>query len=119
MSGNRRKYPRVRAELEIRLRISDRQDPIDTWTQNLSASGLELVCSIAIDVPSELEVEFTLPGEDTPLKIKGRVVRAIPSFSLWGRIRNLQEKYTVGINFLELDYADRVKIINYLQSISS
>ncbi len=115
MAGNRRKYPRVRTELSATLQLPSDPKPVQVRTRNLSASGMEVVFPQPVRVLTELDVEIDLSDDEEVLRIRGEVTRSIPVRSLWNRIRNHEERYSIGINFLDLEHPLRARLIRYLQ----
>jgi len=119
MAGNRRKYPRVRTDLVATLRLETDAEPVEVRTRNLSASGVEVVFPHAIRVLTKLEVDLDLHDDEETIHIQGQVMRSIPVRSLWDRFRSQEERYSIGINFLDLEHPLRARLIRYLQRTNS
>jgi len=120
MSGNRRRYPRVRTTLEVALRMPDHPEtPQVVHTRNLSASGMEILLDHPVDILSEIDVEIRIPEQDKVVQIRGQMVRSLPIRTLWDRLRNQEKRYVVGINFQDLDPAMRSQIIQTLRQITN
>ena len=119
MAGNRRKYPRVRTDIEVTMRFpSMDREPIRVRVRNLSASGMEVILEESLPVLSELEVEMPLLGEDV-IQVTGRLVRSIPIQSLWDRVKGRGQRFVVGINFVDLEQPLRTKLIRHLQQTTA
>ena len=119
MAGNRRKYPRVRTELDLTVRLPGDSEPTQVHTRNLSASGMEVVFPHPVRVLTQVDVSIDLEDGDEVLQVQGQVTRSIPIRSLWDRVRNQGERYAVGVNFIDLGHPLRARIIRYLQGSSS
>jgi len=116
MAGNRRKYPRVRTEVDVVLHlVSSTEESLQVRTRNLSASGMEILLDRPLEVLTKVDVEIPLPDEEEPLRLKGSLVRSLPMRTLWNRLLSQEVRYAVGINFLDLDPALRARMIRYLQ----
>jgi len=119
MAGNRRKYPRVRTELDLAVRLPGDSQPVQVRTRNLSASGMEVIFPHAVRVLTKVDVRIDLEDGDDPVQIQGQVTRSIPIRSLWDRVRSQGERYAVGVNFVDLEHPLRARIIRYLQEGNS
>lgn len=119
MAGNRRKYPRVRTELGVTVRTPTDSESLEVRTRNLSASGMEAVFPHPVQVLTQVDVLLDLDDGEESFHIQGQVTRSILVRSLWDRMRNQGERYSVGINFVDLEHPLRARIIRYLQGSTS
>jgi|GEM_PF-3209045 len=119
MAGNRRKYPRVRTELDLAVRLPGDSQLVQVRTRNLSASGMEVIFPHAVRVLTKVDVRIDLEDGEEPVQIQGQVTRSIPIRSLWDRVRSQGERYAVGVNFVDLEHPLRARIIRYLQEGNS
>jgi c-di-GMP-binding flagellar brake protein YcgR len=115
LSGNRRRYPRVRTEVKVKIDLPQDSGQIETFTRNLSASGFEIILDHPLEILSNVKVYLFLPDEDEPIVLKGQIVRSLENRSLWGRLWNHKVFYAVGVNFTEIDLNIRSRIIRFLQ----
>lgn len=81
-------------------------DPV--WTRDIGGNGLGLKTRAHCLVGTEVDLHFQLPGEEHPIKAKGRVV--------WSKLEDGSDKdYRVGIAFKYIDERDRRDIMNYVE----
>jgi c-di-GMP-binding flagellar brake protein YcgR len=76
MGAERREFPRVREPFRVEYRcltdLGVTRRPVTTV--NLSAGGLRLRSSDALEVDTLLEIAIKLPGAREPILLRGRVV---------------------------------------------
>ncbi len=74
-----RKYPRARAETRVRLYRSDAKTQFEAFvdTTDVSFGGAFFTSDFFLKPGMELEVEFTLPHDDRPVRARGVIVREV------------------------------------------
>jgi len=103
----RRKHPRIASAWLVSYADYDQERVLKSLgvgkTVDVSEGGVQVICSEAFHVPTELELDLAL-GDDL-LRVKGRVVYA-------------QEvapgKYSMGIRFLDLPPAATEKLREFV-----
>lgn len=95
-----RRFPRVRSEHPVRLRIlGERRPEALSLTQVISLGGCMLVCDRSIGFGSLMELTISLDGK--VLRADARVA--------WER-RKASNEHEVGIEFLRLNRVDRAAL---------
>jgi hypothetical protein len=72
-TGKQRAYQRLKIQSDVNVLIDDKV--IKTNTLDISASGIYIDASGAIDTDKSVRVVFSIPGRDKPYKLDGTVVR--------------------------------------------
>lgn len=116
LTVNRREHPRVKTAIRVKLHLPEAEEPVQTKTQNLSVSGIEVFLPNHVKVMSEIDMELDLPDKTDPLQLRGRLVRSLPITSFWNRFTFNEERYSVGINFVGIPPSTRTRILKYLQT---
>lgn len=97
---NNRRFPRIRAEHAVRLRIlGERRPEALSLTRVIGLGGCMLVSDHSIGFGSLMELTISLDGR--VLRADGRVA--------WER-RKASNEHEVGIEFLRLNRADRAAL---------
>jgi hypothetical protein len=106
----RRRYRRVRAEVEVHLERYEQEPMMLTVTgsasKNLSAAGLLIVLDEPVPVPGLVLARFSLPGEADKLEVVARAVRCEQG----------EEGYYVGLEFLDSGPEETGRIEKYVES---
>lgn len=122
LSFERRKFPRLKENIFILYRLeSAPSDKFNkAFTNNISARGLMFEGETNIPAGTKLELEIY-----QPIKRSKTVILSIPAFAevIW--IRNIEKqnselgenKYRIGIEFLEIKQQDRKKIVKYIEEL--
>ncbi|MBI2191280.1 MAG: DUF4032 domain-containing protein [Planctomycetes bacterium] len=100
---DRRAYPRLHESLRVRLRMVEppRQD-LDVRTTNVGAGGVAFLHEQPLVVTSQVEGEIEI--QDVTSRFFGRIVH----------VDEVAEgRYDIGIQFLEIDEADRERILSH------
>jgi len=101
-----RRFPRVRSQHTVRLRIlGERRPEAVTQTQVLSPGGCMLMSERSIGFGSLMELAITLDG---------RVVRVDARVAY--EIRRGRDEHEVGIEFLRVSSPDRALLDNLVRS---
>jgi uncharacterized protein (TIGR02266 family) len=94
----RRKFPRVDAVIKVRFK--NKNEYITSYSQNISRGGIFLRVNQLPDPNAQVELEFTLPGENDVIKVLGRIVRLMSNTNPEKQNELVHE---VGIAFLNLN----------------
>ena len=97
-----RRYPRVKAALQVELRMEGTTAPIRVQTTDISAGGFYVEMSITLEVGAILDVALWLPTEK--IMTKARVVTRHPQFGN-------------GYQFIKLPTEDESRISHYIESL--
>lgn len=101
---NRRAFPRWNTQFEVRFGTG--KEMLDAEPLEIGEGGLSFGTDKLLPLETELTVEYRLPNDDKHwVKIKG-VVRH-------------SEGRKLGVEFLNLRRADRLKIIDYISALKS
>lgn len=101
---NRRAFPRWKTLFEVRYGTA--KDMQDAEPLEIGEGGLSLGTDRLLPLETELTVEYCLPGEEKNwVKVKGIVRHS--------------EGRKLGVEFLNLRRADRLKIIDYISAIKA
>ena len=110
----RRKFPRIRAELIVRYKILDaKEQRFDGKTKDISGGGLCLVTRERINPGVVLAMDIKFPHLAEPTLISGRVI--------WSQKSNLgpspagHMRFDNGIEFVEINDLDRQRIIEQVK----
>lgn len=92
---------RIRAKrlrISFPVQVSYKGSPIQGWAEaeNISFSGMLLLTNFPMNVKDEFTVEFTLPGYDIPVQVRGKTVRVTQ-----GRVHD--EPTSIAITFIKID----------------
>jgi len=96
----RRTSARVQVNLEVEERLGE--DLYFQRATNLSASGLYLHGTLPHPPGTQIQLQLTLPGEPTPVRVRGEVTP--PAARPIG----------MGVKFVALSVYDRARIAEYL-----
>jgi len=113
---DKRKFPRVKYQCNLRVIDRGKEDIFDTYTENIGAGGICVVLSKEFDLfkTAELDLQLSEPGD--PIHCKGTIVWVI-------RRRNVNTpdvyEYDIGIEFTDIDEGDRKKIAALVEDILS
>ncbi len=106
----RRKYRRVRAEVEVGLEHYEQEPMMLTTTgsdsKNVSLGGLLVVIEKPVPVKSLVVAQFSLPGETEKMEVVARVVRCEKG----------EGGYHVGLEFLDSKPEETGVIEKYVES---
>ncbi len=91
-----------RAPIEVRVDYSTVDDFFSEFTQNINEGGMFIETDSPAELESQVQLEFTLPGDSEPVKATGRVVRVTPGGQ--GEARGM------AVEFEELDPDTRARI---------
>lgn len=111
MLEERRRSPRHRAYLPVRVRQQGGPQVIETLTRDLSEGGLRCLSQLITPVGSELSLELMLSTGSEPLTLHGR--------SAWFRTLPDSEQFDLGIAFIDLSPQDQRRLATYLHLLSS
>lgn len=112
----RRKLPRTATQIPIRLVQSPQAAEIQTYSYNLSGSGVYCEVRQFLPLMSKVKLTLLLPGEDRtkpaqPVTCDGAVVRVDPlqTTAEGGAI------FRIAIFFTEITAANRERIVRYVE----
>jgi len=79
--------------------------------KDVSEGGLMFVAYEAIPVSATIKVSFKLPGRDAPIECFAKVSRTT-------KVSEKDEIYHVGVNFLDINSADRADVAEFVSKMS-
>jgi len=82
----------VRLPHTMEMQITSGNAVLDSCSENLSLNGTFAVSDLNVSINDELSFSFTLPGNDAPMRVRGRVV--------W--LRNGGDAPGFGVEFMEV-----------------
>jgi DNA-binding response OmpR family regulator len=94
----------VREKINAPATLSVGDIPFDGAVVDISESGVGLECERELQVGQQLQIEFSLPGSDRPVRCTGKVARV--------------ESGRVGIQFLYLSAASAELVMTWLRAHS-
>lgn len=112
-----REYPRYDIHLGLEFQVVDSPEIYypdqrhRTETVNLSGGGVCFRWRERVAPGSRLRLEIALPDDDPPARAEGEVLRCVAEGGARGHSHRL------GVHFVNLDGAERQRIINYIHSI--
>jgi uncharacterized protein (TIGR02266 family) len=95
-----------RIEVDVGVDCAHQEAMVRGFARNISEGGVFLETDEAIDAGSPLTLSFTLPGQQAPLVVTGKVVRRIEL----GR----ESRFGLGVQFTGLNTASRERILDFL-----
>lgn len=108
----RRRYPRHYAVVAD-YKLADSDSVKVGQVKNISAVGICLILYDNVKIGTGLELEIYLPSTVSSILAKGRVVW-VKEYKI---ISELKPRFDAGIEFLEIQEADRHKISQYVSSV--
>jgi c-di-GMP-binding flagellar brake protein YcgR len=99
--GDRRRYPRVKAQIPVELLPSGTTTPMRTVTEEISLCGCYIPSMFTLEVGKTLDVIFSLD--------QGRIRASAVVATKFPNIGN-------GIDFIDMDPNDRLKLHNYIEA---
>lgn len=112
MSGEKRRYKRVRSDFNVRLKKADPYKPVISMTTakalNISASGVLFKQNSPAEIGSIVNVKFLKPNSFDFFEGDARVVRV--------EAGDNEGVYEIGIQFIGLTELDEKKLDYYLAS---
>ena len=100
-TGDRRRYPRVKAQIPVELLPSGTTMPMRTATEEISLCGCYIPSMFTLEVGKTLHVVLSLDEE----RIRASAVVAT-------RFPNIGN----GIDFIDMDPNDRMKLHNFIKA---
>ncbi len=100
--SERRKSRRINLDINLEYDISEYQKWVEARSSNLSEHGICIITGKELPVGSAVELKFTLPDSNTPLRVTGRV--------MWNEFSLDDDFYIQGLEFSNLS-ADSLHII--------
>lgn len=105
----RRTFQRIRLTFPVRFRTEAHPDVWQTGaTLDVSAAGILMATSQRVDVSTRLVLLLSVPGERKARELNGLVTRS--------ELDEANQRYLVGLNFVDLDEAGRTHITAALRS---
>ena len=108
----RRRYPRHYAVVAD-YKLADSDSVKVGQVKNISAVGICLILYDNVKIGTGLELEIYLPSTASSILAKGRVVW-VKEYKI---ISELKPRFDAGIEFLEIQEADKQKISQYVSSV--
>ena len=110
MVQERRKSPRIRAYLPMRLHRPDLHQAVETLTKDLSLDGVRYVSPMLSPVSTELKLELVLSTgrEQLETRVKTAWFRTLPE----------SEQFECGVSFVELSDENKRRLSVYLDHLS-
>jgi len=105
LASRRRKSTRITVIFGVAGSLRGRQ--VIGSATDLSSTGLLLVSNVSLEVGAVLELEFVVPKDHHTIKVKGKVVRALPPS---GAV------FEAGIHFIDIPQGDQESILDYVTS---
>jgi len=101
-----RRELRLPLQFQVWSRFAPNEPPLEALALNISVRGMLVETSEPLEVGTKLDLTFTLPGQEAPLRAVGQVIReALPHE---GRSRS-------GIEFLILRGDARSRVVNFIE----
>lgn len=108
----RRRFIRLDARVKVEYRVVEsEQTKINSFTKNVSQGGICLFLNISLTKGTLLDLKLYLPEEKEPIQTVGKIVW-IELFEVGDKTS--KEQYEAGIEFMNINDADRVKIGRYV-----
>lgn len=101
----RREFVRFPIHLPVSLHLPE-QEPLSTFTKNISAGGLRVLLEAPLPTPATLSLDLTLDA-DTTLSLQGELLRIIVP-------ETEEAKYEAIIQFQKIPDAIRTRIIQFI-----
>ena len=109
---DQRAFPRYSAQCDIT--IIEKSEIIKTKTQNIGVGGVCVILKKALEKLSQVSLHLVLNEELHPIEYDARVVWVIPSKEL----ASSKVNYDTGLEFINLNAADRELIESFIQKLS-
>ncbi|MDP2923213.1 MAG: PilZ domain-containing protein [Candidatus Omnitrophota bacterium] len=107
-----RKYIRINKALIVRFKISKNHLGMSSRSEDISEDGVRLFTLQRLEPGMILDLNFHLQESAEPIAVKGRVV--------WQNDRkNIYFPSAIGIQFVEIQPADRNRIRDYVNKVSA
>lgn len=103
----RRRSPRLGMSFQVACNMLSKNHYFYTVSKNLCLGGLRIICNEFISVNSPLKISVNLI--DRVITLKARVA--------WCNRRRISDRYSVGLEFLEVNQANKRHIDNFLQNM--
>ena len=111
----RRKFPRLRAASVEYSPVKKKSLEKTVFARDLGLNGICIVVSEKLKINTILSLKIYLPDRNTPIEVKGKVVRVSESSFLSSDRR---KHYDLGIEFVEIDQKDWQRIYQYSLKLS-
>lgn len=107
----RRESPRIKGITAVYSPIGKENLKAVGFVNNIGANGIKITVTQKIESKSILSLKMNLPGSNTSIQFKGRVI--------WGKDVNINlcskmGGYELGTEFIEISDNDRQKISQYV-----
>jgi c-di-GMP-binding flagellar brake protein YcgR len=115
--GERRKYRRFQATLEISYRVKqDGHREQAGKTIDISAGGMKILLTEKLSAGTHLDIQAELPGIAKHVQLEGEVAW---SGEAGGELASGKRSFYAGVEFSSLKEPSRTMLINYINSIAS
>jgi hypothetical protein len=78
-SEDKRRFPRIEERIPVQLRIQSgkREFSAKVYTADISLTGVFFSTEFYLKSGTELDLEFTMPGDDRVIRVRGMIVREV------------------------------------------
>ncbi len=113
---DKRNFPRVKHRCLIQISKADREERIDTFTENIGAGGICVIVSKPFEIFDTVSLELHLDDGGSPIQCKGSVVWTVRDHTIKGEG---SDNYDTGIEFIEISDEDRNRISGLVEGLLS
>lgn len=112
--AERRAHPRVDAVIKVFFK--NKEEYLEAYSKNISRGGIFLKVPQLPDPNAQVELSFTLPGENQTISVLGRVVRLMTSSDPDNPGKMIHD---VGIAFINLSDEAKGQFERFYESASA
>lgn len=101
---NRRRYPRVKAPIEVTVTLAEGAEPLVVSATNLSAAGMEVLFPQRVPVLNRVGIDFRLGEDGERILCQGAITRCVQSAGILNQIlKRPVDQYLLGISFMDVN----------------
>ena len=111
---NKRKFPRANYRCLLRVKRENREEAIETHTENIGVGGICVIIKTEFDLFSKVSLEIILDQDKDPIFCEGKIVWVVKKRPV---VDSGEYEYDIGIEFLNMSDMDNHKIDEVVEKI--
>ena len=111
---NQRRFPRIQYKCLIRVSRGDREEIIDTFTENIGAGGICVVLDKDFGLFEPVTLEIFLEDGEDPVYCDGTIVWVVKRHPV---NQTERVKYDTGIEFSEISDSSRERVAKIVEDL--
>jgi len=111
---DQRKFPRAKHKCRINIRRGEKDELVETFTENIGAGGVCVVVDRAFEIFDNVKLELHIADGSEPINCNGTIVWVVRRHPVRGE--NIME-FDTGIEFADISEGDRSRVSRLVDSL--